>query len=846
VTAASRTRAPASARLAAVLLLLLATVLTVAPTAHAQDADDRGDTHASAVLTITGISGIVGPGSVPPDQVASAPRDLSLRLLVTNDGDTPLTNLRVVVETYASVGSRSVLREALDRGEVERRLIDVADSDVRDGGVLAPGDVAGRELTVSGSEIGWDGHGGVFPVKVSVLRGSEVLDRATTAVVHLADPPVGTLETVVVWPIDTPPWRGPDGVYAAGVDEPIQAGGRLDRLLAALEARPNAAVHLAPAAHLLEDLQDRSDGFPESVPGAGGTEIRDVPADDPAAERASRTLERIRDLVATLPVPPVAGPYADAAVAGLVAAPAPLAQDAATVVSEGRRRIQRVAGRAPDPAAYLATTPLTREALEVVPGEHLLLPWGFIDGPDLASNPDLPTALRSVTAGSGRRFTATVADPRIEALLVEPDVSHGPLLATQRVVAETAMIFFAAPSMTGRPLLVLPPVDWSPHPRLPAPLLAALVDAPWLDLTTPLEQLGAAASALPRLTFDEEALAGLPATLATELIAAQRQLEAVRSALPRGNADIAGRSYGELHDQLLRVPSMWFRGGELDRAAALVRDVRAAVDRAFGTVEVPSSANITLPSDTGSIPVTLQRPTGGPLRVCVEVDSPGRLAWPDGDRNCGVTLTGEGSQTVSFDTRALSRGRSPVTVKVTDPTGTRQLGEATLTVNSTAISTPALIVTGGVVLGLVLWGSVRRRRPPRPKLEVVGEHMTDQTGGIITGWLLQLVVVMSVLGLIGYEAITVAITSINLDDDARAVAIQARDAYRADNDLRAAEAAAETAAERVEVELVSVDADDDNVYATVAGTADTLLLHRIEALDSVTAPTARGRARWRP
>lgn len=126
-----------------------------------------------------------------------------------------------------------------------------------------------------------------------------------------------------------------------------------------------------------------------------------------------------------------------------------------------------------------------------------------------------------------------------------------------------------------------------------------------------------------------------------------------------------------------------------------------------------------------------------------------------------------------------------------------------------------------------------------------GRRGTDETGGIITGWLFQLVVIMALLAVVGYEIITVAITAINLDDDAREVAIAARDAYRDRQDLRAAERSATAAAERIGAELVSVQADDTSVRVTVRTTADTLFIDRIGALDDVTERTADARAPWR-
>ena len=130
--------------------------------------------------------------------------------------------------------------------------------------------------------------------------------------------------------------------------------------------------------------------------------------------------------------------------------------------------------------------------------------------------------------------------------------------------------------------------------------------------------------------------------------------------------------------------------------------VRRVMDSAFGTVEVAEGARITLTSDTGTVPVTLQRTSGGAVEVLVEMDSAGRLLWDDEARSQLVTLPANGSRTVSFSTRAVSRGTFPVTVSVYDPTRTRRLDAATISVRSTTISRTALIAIGTVVVGLLL------------------------------------------------------------------------------------------------------------------------------------------------
>ncbi|MDX1621948.1 MAG: hypothetical protein R3320_13200 [Nitriliruptorales bacterium] len=121
----------------------------------------------------------------------------------------------------------------------------------------------------------------------------------------------------------------------------------------------------------------------------------------------------------------------------------------------------------------------------------------------------------------------------------------------------------------------------------------------------------------------------------------------------------------------------------------------------------------------------------------------------------------------------------------------------------------------------------------------------DETGGIISSWLLQMVIFLAVIALVGYEAITVAVTSINLSDDAREVARSAARAYRDGQRLPAAQNAAEqTAAER-EVRLVDVTHEEDYITVAVKKDADTLFIHQFGLFDDLVEADAESSARWR-
>ncbi len=715
MTAAKGRRTAASAF--AALVLLASTMAS----ARAQEVNDPP--RPTAELHLTGISGVIGPGLVEEGEGGAGEVGLTLRVLVENDGELPLDGVQLVVDVYERAQRRSSVHIALDDGDPGRRfdLVDSESLPIREGSRIEPGDVAGITVTRPAEAMPWNSGGiptdGLYPVRISLLQGAERLDSITTAVTHLAEAVSAPLQAVVVWPLDGPTWRRPDGSYDEDVDAPIRPGGRLDRFLAAIERVPDAAVLLAPDAALLEDLADRADGFSERFLSDDGFATREILPEDPPAQRAARFLERLSTALANVPLAPLAPPYARADVAGLVAAPDQLDDEAVRAITNARSLIADVTGVAPDLATYWATTPLSREALDVAiesGANRLLLPFEMLQhDDDLSAYPELPPPVRSLTTAKGRRVLAGVSDPYLDEA-IERAATQPALEATQRLLAETAIVWAERPNDAQRLLVVAPPPGWAPlDPRLTESLLQSLRTAPWLELTGFPNP--AVATPRPRGAMLAPRPEGLPDGLADAIVQARSELTAIQEALLDPGGDIGGRPFEELDRNLLRAPSWWLRDQPV--AGALVDSVQAAVDEAFGTVEVATGATITLTSETGTIPVTLRRDRGGPLRVRVEMVSTSSLQWVDG-RERTVELQRTGAQTLSFAVRALTTGSYQVGVRVTEPgAGARVLAEGTIPVRSTAISTPALAGTVAVVLVLLLLGAARRR--PRPALEVV-------------------------------------------------------------------------------------------------------------------------------
>jgi hypothetical protein len=703
--------------IAAALVTLVALTGTVPPAG----AQELGDDDVDVRLVVSSLTGVLGPsslvlGEVDPLDRPEPPLDLEVRLLVENAGPSPLDSLRLVLELFPAAGTRADLTAALE-GEPtgQPHVHEVA---VHDGAPLETGAIAGIADTFEHEEVAiWAEDGGVHPLRLTVQRGTDVLAQTTTAVVWMGRAPTSPLLTSVVWPIDDGPWRTAQGAYLAGADRTIQPGGRLDTLLRVLERRPEAHVVLAPAAHLLEDLRDRADGFTILERQADGSiEARTVEPEDRDARLANDTLTRLRELAQQLPLAPVTGAYADADLAALM--DTGLTELAAESAVEGRRRLQLLLDRAPDAGTHLAGGRLSPAVLDLLPGDQVLLPAdAAAPDPDLADRSR--GALRPLRSASGRLLTALIADPQTSAALEAAPSPAGPVADAQRVLAESAAAYFEAPETPDRIHVVLPPASWSASPELLTRLLDGFSDAPWVALTSPDAQATRGDRSERPMLLAEPVEGPLAAPLASSLQDATAALTAARTALTAETPTIGDRSPRDLHDALLRATSRWYLESGAGESDALVRDVRRAVDETFGDVAVASGTQVTLTSDSGQIPITLQRTRGGPITVRVEVASQGRLVWPDGRRSEPLELTDGATQTVSFHTRALSTGTFPVTVRITDPSGEHELERTTLSVRSTAISGPALSATGLAVLALLLAGALRRRRPRRQRLEVV-------------------------------------------------------------------------------------------------------------------------------
>lgn len=123
---------------------------------------------------------------------------------------------------------------------------------------------------------------------------------------------------------------------------------------------------------------------------------------------------------------------------------------------------------------------------------------------------------------------------------------------------------------------------------------------------------------------------------------------------------------------------------------------------------------------------------------------------------------------------------------------------------------------------------------------------SSQRGDIIVGWLTRLVAVFALIGIAGYDAISLTVAKTTVTDHASLAALDAAEAWAQTRDLRQTYAAAEATAVRggdtVVANSLVVDADG-TVHVQLCRTATTLVLQRADRTNKWTKQCGSGRGR---
>jgi hypothetical protein len=176
--------------------------------------------------------------------------------------------------------------------------------------------------------------------------------------------------------------------------------------------------------------------------------------------------------------------------------------------------------------------------------------------------------------------------------------------------------------------------------------------------------------------------------------------------------DISGESTDDLEAGLSRTESSAWRSdpaGGRRLLASLHREIAAETD----LVQVLSRAPVTLPGDSGTIPVTVANDLDRPARVGLRLTGTPATRFVAQDV-APVTLAPGEKSTLEVSARVLGTGPVTVSIILLTPEG-QPFGDPTVTqVRSAAYARAAQWVVGGLFGILVLLlgvNFVRRRRP---------------------------------------------------------------------------------------------------------------------------------------
>ncbi|MDQ1683579.1 MAG: hypothetical protein QOC82_316 [Frankiaceae bacterium] len=120
---------------------------------------------------------------------------------------------------------------------------------------------------------------------------------------------------------------------------------------------------------------------------------------------------------------------------------------------------------------------------------------------------------------------------------------------------------------------------------------------------------------------------------------------------------------------------------------------------------------------------------------------------------------------------------------------------------------------------------------------------TGDAGGIVISWLVRLVVVVVLVAVVAFDALSVGISRLNGTDDANAVALAAAQVWQQTHNLQSAVDAAEEAVPDAHESLVphslSIDADG-TVHLELRRQARTLVMYRLGPLRRYTFAVMKG------
>jgi hypothetical protein len=683
--------------LAAAAAVSLVAGLGAAPAAPALDAAG------TVAVTLTSLSPVVPqPGD-----------DLTISGIVTNSGESVVKDVQVRLRVSPTpVRNRAEIAEIL-AGAAGRTGVAVERTRTEVTANLQPGAAASFTFTVPFAALPLpDDENQVVVLGVeSISRSGQGAPAQTgftrTFLPWFPEPgAVKPTRVVWLWPLSTTPSRLTDNVFLDDhLGAEVAEGGRLSRLLDAAGSSPEAISWVVDPA-LLESLVDMTDGY-EIRSGDG---VLEPGTQGPAA---AAWLDRLRDLTAGAEV--TASAYADPDVVALHRSD--LDVDIALAATTARGLPDVVLGR--PVAGGLAWPPNgvtddgTLDVLRATGAQVVVLSAAAL--PPTPPVPYTPSSGVDLATG-GSPLRAAAYDPVVSRLVAVPAPTakapqDDPVARRQQVLAELALTTLQLPEVS-RTFVIAPAMRWSTESVTGRELVDSIAESPWARPYRLDALVDGGTSAIPRQRADYPPAARkaeLTRAYLTSVARTRDALAGLRSVAP----DVPGSGVTGtegFESALTRAGSAAWRD---DRAGGrrLVTLLDRQIDAQISQVRVLSRAPVTLPGDSGVIPVTVANDLDRPARVGVRLTGTPAVRF-DADDVEPVTLDPGEKRTLEVTARVVGTGAVVVDIVLLTPEGDEFGRPVTTEVRSAAYALAAQWVVIGLfaVLVVLLGVNVVRRR----------------------------------------------------------------------------------------------------------------------------------------
>jgi hypothetical protein len=544
----------------------------------------------------------------------------------------------------------------------------------------------------------------------------------------------------MLWPLVATPARGPSLAYLDDtLADSLEQSGRLKTLLDSGStprattilgrglvgpAQPLPLTWVADPA-LLQGAADLADGY--RVAAGRGT------AEGQGKEAAANWM---REAVGVLHAADQQGrlitlPYADPDLEALRRNG--LSTDVGVAVRRGAEQVRDVLGlAAPDDIVWPPSGQVSPETLDLLAvskvGTLLLSGNAMPTSEPLSYTPNARAEVQSSAGAMPVLLSDPVLDSVLAAAVARPGLTSG--LApegetpsagalVQRFLAETAVITAERPSRS-RDLLAAPPRRWDPTAEFVDRLMSQLGDVPWLDVTPlgairqgPVDDVTRTGPTYPNGLRRSELSRRYLTEPRVGVAALRSVLRDLRSVL----GDQAATATVPFDLALLRSESSQWR--EQPATGEHVRHATAsAVIADSSRVRIASAGLITLASQRGTLPITLENQLDYPVAVRLRLTTPSRarLTASEGQLH---TIEAHRKRTLQVDAKAFTAGVFTVNAQLVTPDGNPFGQPVQLRVRSTAYGSIAVAITIGglavLAIAIVVRLTRRIRRSRRPR-----------------------------------------------------------------------------------------------------------------------------------